>query len=89
MRSRLQKTQRLLGSVLFVCLLSFLSTACGAPSTVPSPTATATGQLDTGPKGLPLYCPYGMAFDTQGNIYIADNDPTTPRMRLVKLSPTG
>jgi DNA-binding beta-propeller fold protein YncE len=34
-----------------------------------------------------------MAFDTQGNLYVADNDELhnliTPRMRLVKLSPSG
>jgi DNA-binding beta-propeller fold protein YncE len=105
MRYRFQKIQRLLGNMLFVFLLSFLLlTACGSPSspsrvsvpsptTVPSPPATATAQLDTGPKGLPLYCPQGMAFDTQGNMYVADNDTNTDSptlsMRLVKLSPSG
>src|SRR5437660_9577675 len=62
-----KRNQRLIGSILFVCLLSFLAPACGTSSspgasTVPSPTATQLVVPGTGPKGLPLYCPAGMAF---------------------------
>jgi DNA-binding beta-propeller fold protein YncE len=68
---------------------------CGSSraSSPATPRATAPHRLDTGPLGLPLYCPKYVKHDQQGNLYVTDNDFGGPkvshRARIVKLSPTG
>src|SRR5260370_40742831 len=57
-----------------------------------TPRATASQRLDTGPLGLPLYCPIYVTHDQQGNLYLPDSDQGNKgshRARVVKLSPTG
>src|SRR5260370_7822991 len=57
-----------------------------------TPRATASQRLDTGPLGLPLYCPIYVTHDQQGNLYVTDSDQGNKgshRARVVKLSPTG
>ncbi len=79
--------------VLLVALSSSLL-SCGssrAPSQA-TPRPTASHQLDTGPSGLPLYCPAYVKHDQQGNLYVTDSDENehnSHRARVVKLSPTG
>jgi len=79
--------------VLLLVVISSL-VSCGgsrAPSQA-TPRATASHRLDTGPLGLPLYCPKYVTHDQQGNIYVTDSDvgyKGSHRARVVKLSPTG
>ncbi len=62
----------------------------GRTSSQATPRATASHRLDTGPLGLPLYCPVYVKHDQQGNIYVTDSDNgDSHRARIVKLSPTG
>jgi tripartite motif-containing protein 71 len=64
----------------------------GSASSQATPRATAPHRLDTGPLGLPLYCPKYVKHDQQGNLYVTDNDlgyKGSHRARMVKLSPTG
>ncbi len=65
----------------------------GHASSQATPRATASQRLDTGPLGLPLYCPHYLTHDQQGNLYVTDNIFGGPngsdRARVVKLSPTG
>jgi DNA-binding beta-propeller fold protein YncE len=64
----------------------------GRTSSQATPRATASHQLDTGPPGLPLYCPGYLTHDQQGNIYASDSDngnKGSHRARIVKLSSTG
>jgi DNA-binding beta-propeller fold protein YncE len=72
---------------------SLLSCGSNRASSPATPAATASHRLDTGPLGLPLYCPKYVKHDQQGNIYVTDNDFGGPkvshRARIVKLSPTG
>ncbi len=72
---------------------SLLSCGGGRASSQVTPRATASHRLDTGPLGLPLYCPKYVKHDQQGNLYVTDNDFGGPkvshRARIVKLSPTG
>jgi DNA-binding beta-propeller fold protein YncE len=84
--------------VLEIVLLVVVSVSlpgCGGGSRASSqatPRATASERLDTGPLGLPLYCPKYVRHDQQGNIYVTDNDigyKGSHRARLVKLSSTG
>src|SRR5260370_35808276 len=80
-----------------VLLLVFISSlvSCGSShaSSQATPRATAPHRLDTGPLGLPLYCPKYVKHDQQGNLYVTDNDFGGPkvshRARMVKLSPSG
>ena len=82
-----------LETVLLLVLSSSLP-SCGssrAPSQA-TPRATASQRLDTGPLGLPLYCPIYVTHDQQGNLYVTDSDQGNKgshRARVVKLSPTG
>jgi DNA-binding beta-propeller fold protein YncE len=83
-----------LETVLLLVLSSSLL-SCGssrAPSQA-APRATASYRLDTGPLGLPQYCPKYVKHDQQGNLYVTDNDFGGPkvshRARIIKLSPTG
>jgi DNA-binding beta-propeller fold protein YncE len=68
---------------------------CGGGSRTLSqatPRPTASHHLDTGPPGLPLYCPAYIKHDQQGNLYVTDSDENehnSHRARIVKLSPTG
>src|SRR5260370_33750623 len=84
-----------LETVLLVAVSTSL-TGCGSgsASSQETPAATAPHRLDTGPLGLPLYCPQYITHDQQGNIYVGDNyvvyvGKATPHARIVKLSPTG
>lgn len=64
----------------------------GHASSQVTPRATASHRLDTGPLGLPLYCPIYVTHDQQGNLYVTDSDQGdkgSHRARIVKLSPTG
>src|SRR5260370_30014525 len=64
----------------------------GHVSSQAPPRATASQRLDTGPLGLPLYCPIYVTHDQQGNLYVTDSDQGNKgshRARVVKLSPTG
>src|SRR5216683_627532 len=79
-----------------VLLLVFISSlvSCGSShvSSQATPRATASHRLDTGPLGLPLYCPVYVKSDQQGNLYVTDSDEGykgSQRARIVKLSPTG
>ena len=68
---------------------------CGGGSHTSSPAtprATVSQRLDTGPLGLPLYCPRYIKHDQQGNLYVTDNgflSKENHRARIVKLSPIG
>jgi len=83
--------------VLEIVLLLLVSSSiigCGSSRTSSpvTPAATAPQRLDTGPPGLPLYCPGYLTHDQQGNVYIGDSDEgnqNSHRARIVKLSPTG
>src|SRR5947209_20608988 len=82
--------------VLEIVLLVAVSASllsCGGGGRTPSqatPRATASHRLDTGPPGLPLYCPTYVKHDQQSNIYVTDTDAgSSHRARIVKLSPTG
>jgi DNA-binding beta-propeller fold protein YncE len=77
--------------LLLVCISSLVSCGSSRASFPATPAATAPQRLDTGPLGLPLYCPQYITHDQQGNIYVGDNylGKTTPHARIVKLSPTG
>ncbi len=79
-----------------VLLLVFISSlvSCGSSraSSPATPAATTPHRLDTGPLGLPLYCPTYVTHDQQGNLYVTDSDKGykgSHRARIVKLSPTG
>src|SRR5260370_5136617 len=64
----------------------------GHVSSQATPRATASQRLDTGPLGLPLYCPIYVTHDQPGNLYVTDSDQGnkgTHRARVLKLSPTG
>jgi DNA-binding beta-propeller fold protein YncE len=80
--------------VLLVAVSVFLG-GCGGggrTSSQATPRATASHRLDTGPPGLPLYCPVYIKHDQQGNLYVTDSDggeQNSHRARIVKLSPTG
>ncbi len=79
--------------VLLVAVSASLA-GCGGgyASSQATPRATASQRLDTGPLGLPLYCPKYVTLDQQGNLYVTDNDfasKVSHRARVVKLSPTG
>ena len=83
--------------VLEIVLLVVVSTSlagCGGShaSSPATPAATAPLRLDTGPLGLPLYCPDRITHDQQGNIYVGDHylpGQAIPHARIVKLSPSG
>jgi DNA-binding beta-propeller fold protein YncE len=83
--------------VLEIVLLVVVSASlagCGSShaSSQATPRATASQRLDTGPLGLPLYCPIYVTHDQQGNLYVTDSDighKGSYRARIVKLSPTG
>jgi DNA-binding beta-propeller fold protein YncE len=80
--------------LLLVFISSLVSCGGGHASSQATPRATASHRLDTGPLGLPLYCPEYITHDQQGNIYVGDNyvvyvGKATPHARIVKLSPTG
>src|SRR5712691_11582203 len=88
----MRHTRHPLGIMLFF-LLSFSLTACGGrstPAATSRPVTPTSVPFESGPKGLPLYCPYDVALDSQGNIYVSDNYATVKGYaRLVKLSPSG
>ncbi len=78
--------------VLEIVLLVAMSASpagCGSShaSSQATPRATASQRLDTGPLGLPLYCPDRITHDQQGNIYVGDK--WSGRARIIKLSPNG
>lgn len=78
--------------VVILILLSVYVTACGGntPAATSQPVTPTGVPFAGGPHGLPLYCPYGVALDSQGNLYVSDNDVVdTLWARLVKLSPGG
>jgi DNA-binding beta-propeller fold protein YncE len=83
--------------VLEIVLLVAVSTSLGGcggghASSQATPRATASHRLDTGPLGLPLYCPVYVTHDQQGNLYVTDSDQGykgSQRARIVKLSPSG
>src|SRR5712692_4310673 len=79
--------------VLLVAMSASLGGCGGGHASSPAtPRATASHHLDTGPLGLPLYCPKYVTHDQQGNLYVTDNDlgyKGSHRARVVKLSPTG
>lgn len=79
--------------VLLLILISSLVSCSGSRiSSQVTPAATASHHLDTGPLGLPLYCPDYVTHDQQGNIYVSDTDEGNKgshRARIAKLSPTG
>src|SRR5713226_4040185 len=78
--------------LLVVLSSSLLSCASSHASSPATPRATASHRLDTGPLGLPLYCPRYIKHDQQGNLYVTDNgflSKENHRARIVKLSPTG
>ena len=78
--------------LLLVCISSLVSCGSGRTSSQAAPRPTAPHRLDTGPLGLPLYCPVYVKSDQQGNIYVTDSDEgqqNSYRARVVKLSPTG
>src|SRR5713101_2181081 len=84
-----------LETVLLVAVSASLG-GCGGghTSSQATPRPTAPHRLDTGPLGLPLYCPQYITHDQQGTIYVGDNyvvyvGKATPHARIVKLSPTG
>ncbi len=72
-------------------LLSCSLTACGGstPAATSRPATPTSVPFAGGPRGLPLYCPNGVALDSQGNIYVSDNYQDKLWARLVKLSPSG
>src|SRR5215831_18348944 len=76
--------------VLLLCLAACEEAAVVAPplaaSSVPTPPPVRLHQ--TGPRGLPLYCPRFVALDWQGNVYVTDTNQAN-RARVVKLAPTG
>jgi DNA-binding beta-propeller fold protein YncE len=79
--------------VLLVAVSASLA-GCGSSraSSPATPAATDSQRLDTGPLGLPLYCPTYVTHDQQGDIYVTDSDQGNKgshRARVVKLSPTG
>src|SRR6266851_508046 len=78
--------------VLEIVLLVAMSASpagCGSShaSSQATPRATASQRLDTGPLGLPLYCPDRITHDQQGNIYVGDK--WSGRAHIIKLSPNG
>src|SRR5712692_7963792 len=83
--------------VLEIVLLVAMSASLGGcggghASSQATPRATTSQRLDTGPLGLPLYCPVYVKHDQQGNLYATDSDEgqqNSHRARIVKLSPTG
>jgi len=83
--------------VLEIVLLVAMSASLGGcggghASSQATPRATTSHRLDTGPLGLPLYCPVYVTHDQQGNIYATDShegQQNSHRARIVKLSPTG
>jgi DNA-binding beta-propeller fold protein YncE len=84
--------------VLEIVLLVAMSASLGGcgggghASSQATPRTTASQRLDTGPLGLPLYCPRYIKHDQQGNLYVTDNgflSKENHRARIVKLSPTG
>jgi DNA-binding beta-propeller fold protein YncE len=78
--------------LLLVVISSLVSCGSGRTSSPATPAATAPHRLDTGPPGLPLYCPGYLTHDQQGNVYVGDSDEgnqNSHRARVVKLSPTG
>ncbi len=78
--------------LLLVCISSLVSCGSSRASSPATPAATAPQRLDTGPLGLPLYCPIYVTHDQQGNLYVTDSDQGNKgshRARIVKLSPTG
>src|SRR5260370_21526691 len=79
--------------LLLVLSSSLLSCGSSRASSPATPAATASHRLNTGPLGLPLYCPKYVKHDQQGNLYVTDNDFGGPkvshRARIVKLSLAG
>jgi DNA-binding beta-propeller fold protein YncE len=78
--------------LLLVCISSLVSCGSSRASSPATPRATISQRLDTGPLGLPLYCPILITHDQQGNLYVTDSDQGykgSHRARIVKLSPTG
>jgi DNA-binding beta-propeller fold protein YncE len=89
------KRSRFFGlNLVLLVLRSVYMAACGGSAS--AATSRPTG-LDTtgvpfagGPHGLPLHCPFDVALDSQGTIYVSDNDVVDHLWaRLVKLSPGG
>ncbi len=87
---------RFLYKMLLFLFLALSLASCGgnggtgaSVTSTPSTPGTLTDQPRTGPKSLPLYCPYSVAVDRQDNIYISDNDNSTVHERIIKLSATG
>lgn len=78
--------------IVLLLAVSFSIIGCGggrAPSQA-TPRPTASHPLDTGPPGLPLYCPAAIRVDKEGYLYVTDSDQgQSHRARIVKLSPTG
>jgi DNA-binding beta-propeller fold protein YncE len=88
-----KRIQLVLEIVLLLVLVSS-QVSCGSSraSSQATPRATAPQRLDTGPLGLPLYCPIIITHDQQGNLYVTDSDQGykgSHRARIVKLSPSG
>ena len=78
--------------LVLVCISSLVSCGSSRASSPATPRATVSQRLDTGPLGLPLYCPIYVTHDQQGNLYVTDSDQGykgSHRARIVKLSPTG
>jgi DNA-binding beta-propeller fold protein YncE len=79
--------------LLLVMSSSIIGCGGGHTSSQATPAATAFHRLDTGPLGLPLYCPKYVKHDQQGNLYVTDNTfggaKVSHQARIVKLSPTG
>ncbi len=78
--------------LLLVVISSLVSCGSSSTSSLATPAATAPHRLDTGPPGLPLYCPVYVTHDQQGDVYVTDSDfgyKGSHRARVVKLSATG
>ncbi len=84
------KRQSMLTRNILLFLLILTLAACGSTNaTAPAKPNTDANQPNTGPKGLPLYCPRAVTIDRQDNIYVADNDDSSVHERVIELSSVG